>query len=71
MPCYTEALDIVADSVWAAHIAQVPSVPMGLFHIQHCARCFILRIWQLLHNCHDMPPMPLSAYGCMRACWQV
>lgn len=24
VPCYTEALDIVAESVWAAHVAQVP-----------------------------------------------
>ncbi|KAK9821120.1 hypothetical protein WJX81_000795 [Elliptochloris bilobata] len=25
VPCYTEALDIVAESVWAAHVAQVPA----------------------------------------------
>ena len=34
VPCYTEALDIVADSVWAAHIAQV-------LHLLSAVRLFL------------------------------
>ena len=67
MPCYTEALDIVADSVWAAHIAEVLSVPMSLFHVQHCARCSQLYIVaadaQL--SCHaSLSAYSLHACGC-------
>ena len=25
VPCYSEALDIVAETVWAAHVAQLPA----------------------------------------------